>query len=79
MIRANLEIVQERLGSLNAKCSLATQFLSKLEKAEEVIPTLTQDQKDAVMVSIDSFASDIVTAYNNLVTSFQATEEVVEE
>ena len=75
MIRENLNIVQERLSELNSKCSLATQYLSKLEKAEE-ITTLTQEQIDAILAIVNTHATDISTAYNDLATAFQSTEAI---
>ena len=78
MIRQNLNIVQARLGEVNTKVSVATQYLSKIEKAEE-ITTLSIEQKTEILDRINDMATEIQTAYNELVTVFSAEEEIIEE
>ena len=78
MIKANINVVKNRISDLVNSCNSLVSILDKYQMLDG-FTTLTTQQNTDVINLVDSKASIINTAYNSVVAGFQATETIEED
>jgi len=77
MIKQNINVVISRLENLEHFCQKGRHRLIQLKGVQQVV-TLTPEQISGIIISINSFFSDLEAEYNSLVESVESTESIAE-
>lgn len=78
MIRPNVQPLIRRLSVLRTKSRDIIKTLVAFEMADDLIPTLTDEQKAAVLADVQTKAAGVADAYADALEAFTADEPVVE-
>ena len=70
----NVDVLVSRLGDLVTDSKEAISFLNKFKNAEDILATLSADQKTAAMVTVSALAVKVAGAYQLATEAFTAEE-----
>ena len=74
----NVDVLVSRLGELVTESKAAISFLNKYKNAENVVATLTAQQKTDAMTTVAGMATNIASAYQAGAEAFTATDTLEE-
>jgi hypothetical protein len=76
MIPANIGPLRNKLSFLAATSQGMNKLLARIEVALDMVDDLTPTQKSELIDLVQIHATNVTTAYNDVVTVYTATEEV---
>ncbi len=72
----NAEVLAARLGDLVSESKTTISFLNKYKHAEDVVTTLSAQQKADAMTIVAGMATNIASAYQLAAAAFTASETI---